>query len=439
VTGARPPAGAPSRDLAAAGYTCEEFLLEGTTVAYRHGELAGSYTGGRWEAEEYGEADYRTRILVVRPTRDDAFNGTVLLNWQNVSAGFELGSASDDEFYRGYAWVGVSAQEIGLYGSPWGAGVRGRSAGRGLIDTDPDRYGELSHPGDAGSFEIFGQAALAVGTQRAGEGSDPLGGLAVRRVVALGGSQSAMRLVSYFNGVHARHRTIDGAVLTVWEGRAPRLDDGPVSTGRRTVLRDDLDVPVVIVNSEFEATVDAGVGLDDRDRLRIWEVTGTPHGNRRRVLPPSESGWQANPLSHAPVQRAAIRGMHDWLAAGRPVPSQPRIARSGDGTGPLLRDELGNAVGGIRLPELAAPIGAYRGMSQRTGQPALFGGYQAFTAQIVADLYGGPEGYLDRWDTAVTALVADGALLQVDAEEYRARGRGVADELPAAPRPEPAS
>ena len=77
-----------------------------------------------------GEARYRTRILVVRPGDPARFNGTVLLNWQNVSAGIEGGAPAGRDL-RGYAWVGVSAQEVGLYGFPAGMDRTDRVVFRG--------------------------------------------------------------------------------------------------------------------------------------------------------------------------------------------------------------------------------------------------------------------------------------------------------------------
>ena len=75
---------------------------------------------GRWEVTEYARAPYRTRLLVLRPARADDFNGTVVVGWQNVSAGYESSAPASGEVYEGYAWVGVSAQEVGLYGFPTG-------------------------------------------------------------------------------------------------------------------------------------------------------------------------------------------------------------------------------------------------------------------------------------------------------------------------------
>lgn len=46
---------------------------------------------------------------------------------------------------QGHAWVGVSAQAVGVIG---GKTVLAGNA-VGLVGTDPDRYGSLAHPGDA--------------------------------------------------------------------------------------------------------------------------------------------------------------------------------------------------------------------------------------------------------------------------------------------------
>ena len=56
------------------------------------------------------------------------FNGTVVLDWVNVTAQFEnaVDSIEAHEMYlrEGYAWVGVSAQRIGIEGGPIAEHVR---------------------------------------------------------------------------------------------------------------------------------------------------------------------------------------------------------------------------------------------------------------------------------------------------------------------------
>jgi hypothetical protein len=238
ITGARPPWGAPNIDLAARGYVVEEYQLEGSLVGYQLTAGTEATVDGRWTTEEFGSAPYRTRILVVRPADPARFNGTVVVGWQNVSAGVESSGPSGGELYDGYAWVGVSAQEVGIYGFPMGMERYGSRSRLPLVEHDPERYASLQHPGDQGSFDIFTQAGRAVGPARAATvdplAVDPLGGLDVRRVIAMGGSQSAMRLVAYLNAVHPSARVFDGFLLSVWEGRAPRPEEGLMPMGVRT-------------------------------------------------------------------------------------------------------------------------------------------------------------------------------------------------------------
>jgi hypothetical protein len=429
VAGSRPPWGSPARDLAGTGYVLEEYLLRGTAMAFAPPEGDDYPADGRWEAEEWGSAPYCTRLLVLRPTDPDRFNGTVLLNWQNVSAGFETPAPSGGEVYEGYAWVGVSAQEVGLYGMP--AGIGRGSSRRGalpLVDHDPDRYGSLSHPGDPGSFSIFGDAARAVGPARSAV-PDPLGGLAVARVIAVGGSQSAMRLVAYANALHRRDRVIDGYLLTVWEGRAPRLTDGPLSFGGvRTTIRDDLDVPVLVVNSEFEALPVHVAGTVDSRWIRVWEVAGAPHGVSHAGDPPGDGKWGPNRLSTRPVLESAIRHTHHWVSESRDAPRFDRIEfEIEDGSSPRIRrDERGNALGGIRLPEIAAPTAEYRGVSFGTGSAPLFGASRRFSADLLRTLYPSRQVFERQWCDAVDALVDAGAIRPEDGAAMRSR----ADTVP---------
>ncbi|SEO40988.1 alpha/beta hydrolase domain-containing protein [Trujillonella endophytica] len=428
VEGAAPPYGAPADDvLAEHGYVCEEFVLEGRVSAYTHADGERPTPDGRWTAEPAREADFRTRILVVRPRDAAAFSGTVFLEWQNVSAGYEQPAPTGGEVYRGHAWVGVSAQEAGLYGA--GMGLQQRS-GAPLLDADPDRYGDLHHPGDLGCFDIFSLAAQRVGPRRGATGIDPMGGLPVARVVAVGGSQSAMRLCAYANGVHGLHGVVDAFLLTVWEGRAPRLDDGSTPMPLATTLRADLDVPVLVLNSEFEVTATHGLALEDTDRRRVWEVAGTGHGVRRRPLPQEAGVWETNPVTWRPVYEAALRAVHRWLADGEAPAVRPRIAMQEEGYPTIVRGEDGNALGGVRLPEIAVPIAEHRGRKGGTGSASLYGGRRRYSAETLRQRYRSREDYLAQWAAAVGAMVEAGTLLPEDAPAMRLHGEELAAALP---------
>jgi hypothetical protein len=421
LTGERPPWGAPDTDLAPRGYVLEEYAIEGTARAF---QLLGEPTpDGRWEVAEYARAPYRTRLLVLRPARADDANGTVVVTWQNVSAGYESRAPASGEVYDGYAWVGVSAQEVGLYGFPLGMERMASRRSLPLVEHDPERYRDLHHPGDQIALDLFTQAgrALAPDRQRAHD-VDPLGGLAVERLIAAGGSQSAMRLATYLNAIHPTARVFDAFLLSVWEARAPRPEEGVLPMGVRTALRSDVATPTVVVNSEFESTHLARVPCFDTEWLRIWEVAGTPHGNARSQLDePDRRGRVANPLRWAPVHDAALRALQRWLVDGVPAPRQLRIEID---PGPPLRiatDDAGNACGGIRLPELVMPTATYQGVAMGTGRPPLFGAATPFSDDELRARYSSRAEYEAGWKRAVDALVDSGALRPEDAPAMRDR------------------
>ena len=67
-----------------------------------------------------GTADYTTRMVVLTPTDAAKFNGTVIVEWLNVSGGVDapaLWFMAHREIVReGYAYVVVSAQQVGVEG-----------------------------------------------------------------------------------------------------------------------------------------------------------------------------------------------------------------------------------------------------------------------------------------------------------------------------------
>ncbi len=151
----------------------------------------------------------------------------------------------------------------------------------------------MSIPTDDASYDIFTQVARAVGPGRDRFGVDPLGGLDVQRVIGLGASQSAARLATYVNAIHPIEHAFDGYMLQIYFGAGTALEVGDAivninapttaGTGSRVglrgtnLIREDLDVPVMVVNSELEAIACYDVRQPDTDRFRYWESAGTCH------------------------------------------------------------------------------------------------------------------------------------------------------------------
>ncbi len=148
-----------SLDLAPFGYVEEEFFVSGTATSYTSASPLG--TDGRWTATPADTADYMTRMLVRRPTNPKKFNGSVVVEWLNVSGG--LDAAPDWTFVHsmllrdGFAWVGVSAQLVGVSGSGGPLGLN-----LSLKAVNPVRYAPLEHPGDSFSYDMFSQVAQAI-------------------------------------------------------------------------------------------------------------------------------------------------------------------------------------------------------------------------------------------------------------------------------------
>src|SRR5262245_22348768 len=227
-------------DLAGSGYLEEEYFMSGTARAYvASGPLLDD---GKWTAARDGDsADYVTRILVRRPVTPRKFNGTVIVEWLNVSGG--LDAAPDYTFVQtllrrdSYAWVGVSAQFVGVagVGGPLGLNLS-------LKSVNPVRYGPLVHPGDSFSYDIFSQTAEAL---RHPNGVSALGDLKPRRLIAVGESQSAGRLVPYINAVHQTAQEYDGFLVHSRGAFATPLSQSPqptITPPQLGLIRRDVDV-----------------------------------------------------------------------------------------------------------------------------------------------------------------------------------------------------
>ena len=295
---------------------------------------------GRLELGPGPTAPYRTRVVVRRPADAAAFSGTVVVEWLNVSSGLDANPdwafLAPELVRTGVAWVGVSAQCIGVKGGAIAvdAGEGAGDAGVGLKGHDPERYGSLHHPGDAFAYDIYSQvgAAVRVGAPAA------LGGLRVEQVLAIGESQSAFALTTYIDGVHPDAWVYDG-FLVHSRGRSglPLGEAGKGVTGRRAItgapqrIRTDLDVPVMIVQTETDLLPVLGYAearQDDTDLIRLWEIAGTAHADASTLGPFAKMVDCGVPINDGPqrfVLRAALRHLVAWAAGGEAPPEAPRL------------------------------------------------------------------------------------------------------------------
>ncbi|MGW0663624.1 alpha/beta hydrolase domain-containing protein [Streptodolium elevatio] len=416
-----------SGELAARGYGEREYFLSGQATSYRR---VGTWdASGRWAAEPDTAAAYKTRVLVRTPNDAARFNGTVVVEWFNVSAGFE--TAPDYQFMReemlrrGYAWVGVSAQAAGIDAPPGPFGLGG------LKSYSPARYGSLSHPGDAYSYDIFTQVAAAL--RVTGQG-DLLGGLGGERVLlANGESQSAFRLTTYVNAVQPLTGAYDGFLIHSRFASAAPLEGGlqepavPVA-----FIRPDAGVPVLVTESETDVPLHLAARQDDSDAYRLWEMPGTSHADAFTGATAIGCDKPVNSGPQTYMMRAALRGLTTWAGGAAPPPAMPRIEV--DGAGAIVRDAHGNALGGIRTPQLDVPIAALRGDGNSGPNQfcQLVGTTVPFEAAMLRALYPDHAAYVAAFDAAARRAATAGGILSDDLPALH-------EEADAAPVPPPPS
>lgn len=419
---------APVLDLERVGYVLEEYFVSGSANSYRivDGKAAGP---NDMQHTEVGDTQpFTTRIFILRPADPERYNGVLMVNWQNVSAGYENGWPPE-EIYNGYAWMAVSAQAMGVNGTP-------ENDEYSLKRWDPVRYGTLNHPGDPYSYDIFAKSVAAV----LGDLSDggPMGGLNTRTVIATGGSQSAMRLATYINAVQQHEHVFDGFLLLSHFGIAAPLNDlgldqmfdpkngGPLPHLSR--INDHGDVKILVINSQAEALVQFAMRQPDSDSFRCWEIAGAPHAppsavahknaaNKRDGLPEDGAEPGRNVVEWGYVADAGIRDLAGWIAFDAMPPRFEPLAIEMTAKGPAFEtDQSGNVLGGIRPPEIAAAIGTH---SAGLPKKNLLGWTELFDRDRMIKIHLTREDFLKSWNDVVDRLLAEGLVLSAQAVALR--------------------
>jgi hypothetical protein len=424
-------------NLGLVGYEESEYFTSGTATSYTSG--SGLTSDGRWTVSPSTTAPYTTRIVVRRPVDPKRFNGTVIVEWLNVSGGVDADpdwTLTHNKLIRsGFVWVGVSAQAGGVSATK---------------STDPVRYGPLSHPGDSFSYDIFSQAGQAVRNRSA----LVLGGLKPRKVIAIGESQSAGRLVTYIDAVHPLVHEYDGFLVHSRFASGAMLSQTPqaiISAPPSTMIRDDLRVPVFVFETETDVfNSNLADRQPDTNLFRLWEVAGTAHYDTYGlVIGPQDTGngqgavlnlaaMQNPPTSPPPgvftcnlgintggghwVLDAAVDWLNQWVVKGVAPPIPPRLQVTSASPVVFATDANGNVLGGVRTPQVDAPIATLTGTGN-TGSGslgvfcAIFGTTSPFSPSKLATLYPSHKAFVSLWHQSVQRDLSGGFLLRRDAVE----------------------
>lgn len=412
-------------DLKARGYVEQEYFVSGAANRY---DTPDGATGTVVDRQH----KYRTRVIVRRPAEAARFNGTVIVEWNNVTSGHDL----DIDWYQihdylirsGYAWIGVTAQRIGV---------------EALKVWNQDRYGTLDVTdggaimNDALSYDIFADVGRAA---RSPNGADLLGGLKAQRVFATGHSQSSVRLATYVNSVHPLAPVFDAVILHGGGGK----------------IRTDLKIKVWKLNSETDVVIgQAAVRQPDTDNFRTWEVAGDSHvdtqfiasraklvardgnpiapgftpgqrGGRGSSGPAPQLAAGSNPCdqptySDVPfyhVMAAALDHLVAWVKDGKAPPTAPPIDITSAGPpATIARDADGNSAGGgIRLATLAVPTAVNTGQNTGPGFCWLYGSHVDFDRTKLASRYPTHSAYVEAVRAVTEKNVKAGYILRPEAD-----------------------
>jgi hypothetical protein len=148
-----------------------------------------------------------------------------------------------------------------------------------------------------------------------------------------------------------------------------------------------------------------------------------------------------NTMDWSPIWRSAFHYLDSWVKEGTAPPTGPSIegrmvaAETGPAWKPEL-DEDGNALGGIRLPEIEAPLGVYTGFDFSWLDPVVAEGYpyamvfayggqfKQFSDEELAKRYPTKAAYRDAVAAAARKTFDAGYILEEDLRRYADRPLG---------------
>ena len=449
-----------------------------------HGELAPGEAIpdlDKVKPNAHGKIEYAADLVLLMPADPAKRNGTLLVDVPNRGRVYGVAlynSPHDDPFESG-----TLAQGTGF--------LEDRGFSLAEVSWELGKGAELpSFTGSDGKtrfvegvgFAIMRDAAdfLAHGWADSADTANPLRGT-IDRTLASGKSQSGRFLKTFllngFNQLQGR-RVFDGMhVFVSGAGLVPILvsstgpqssadaapsfadpefrgvHEGPFTIGEimaKVEARGEVPPKIVMISSttdylSLRASMGrtGGAGTEEQAipaNVRMYDIAGASHA----VLLKSDCKLPRERLDWSPVSRATLLHLDRWVVANTAPPASrvmPLEPATGDkevlGAPAHLpkavverpkRDADGNVMGGVRLPDVAVPLGTHAAQQDPPSfSCALAGAYLAFAATkgareaakdprpSIAERYAGRDDYVNKIRIAARTLQADGFLLPDDA------------------------
>lgn len=417
--------------LQESGYVEQEYFLNGKANRYR---IADPMRDAQLIDSGH---PYVTRVLVRRPTDPARFNGTVVVEWLNVSLDqdidFVFGATRELLLREGYAWVGVSAQRNGVEALKKWNPSRYRVLNVAASNVDPSN-GKAVDPadpqimavgGDVLAWDIFSQVGKLATTGSSGM----LGGLKPKRLIAASESQSTLKVTTYYNSIQPLHNVYDGFLFY----------------DRSGLLRTDVKAKSIAIGTEIFTALMGFAPQKDTGHQRWWEINGASHFSRDEIqdyvdpfikrdaafrdvnghaLSLSELTKSKGPCTpdtiysrvpNGDVMKAALKSLNTWIDGGDAPANAPRFVV--DDQNNYVRDANGQILGGIRTAAQDAPMSSNAGIGKGPWFCGPSGNHVDFTPAQMCQRYGSHAAYVSRVKAIVRTNVRDGVLLPEEAQK----------------------
>jgi len=438
-------------------YTEEEFFISGTATLFNY---AHNPPLGPTDITPVQEGvPYTTRIIVRRPEHANKFNGTVVIEWWNSTAGFDTAPVWDAsaEYYarNGITYVGVTNSTTSL-----GFLVDGCSLFGVLPPACGTRYATLSLPENGLAFEMVSQIANLLKSDAL---DNPIPSTYdVERIFHAGESQQGGSMITYASAFHlpgvndgyfvqaaATARPINFGPACGAEGSPLYPSCTPRLVYPDSLVRTDLPVPVYQGVTQLDIEILFGTlgRQPDTPTFRYYEVAGGGHVTAHKDITLIPAGLLGpdpvfledlcqNPMNTTAdgpvfasyVWNALWERMYDQSATGAiPPPGQMMDVVANV----VQKDAYGNGLGGVRLPSMDVPTATYISGNQadpflppfliNIGNLACFlsGSVFPFDQMTLDTLYRNDGQYTSKVMAAVKALKSQGLLLQRDAVKIK--------------------
>jgi hypothetical protein len=439
-------------------YVEEEYFVSGEATLFNYAHNPPLGPTDLTPIQE--DVPYKTRIIVRRPVEQGHFNGTVVIEWWNSTAGFDTAPVWDPSathFIReGYIYVGVTNSTTSLDFLIGGCRLLGL-----LPPTCGTRYSTLSLPENGLAYEMASQIAHLL---KSDSSENPLpDNFEVERIYHAGQSQQGGSMVTYASAFHfdtndgyfvqqaATARSINFGPACGASGSPPYPDCTPRLQGADRLVRTDLPVPVYHANSETDIDILFGIAgrQADTPTFRYYEVAGAGHLSVHKdielipagILGPDPvlledlclneiNSTADGPIFFSYVLNALWDSMEEQVQKGRVPPAGVQMDVDSM-TGAVLRDSFGNGLGGVRLPAMDVPIATYTpgnvadptlpGLLVFIGNLAcrLSSSVTPFDEATLDELYPDHGSYVSQVAMAANALMQQGLLLPKDQQTIK--------------------